>query len=148
MRLRTVAKYPKLTKSQNWVFFKPRAREKRVQYHCMMKELKHPFIDHETYWALRRGPGRKGPAKWHERVLVSYGYTAGWPNSEEELEPLRQILAEMGYTMSQRTVMYGYNDANEIIIATHENIDIASELVRAMNKKGGLCGRKVRYIDE
>lgn len=145
MKLKTLAKYPKLTRGQNWVFFKPRNSKKQMQYHRLMKELKHPIIDHESYWALRQGPGRKGPAKWDERVLVSYTYTVGLPKLEERLEPLRNILAEVGYTMSQRVVMYGDNDAHELIIATHENIEIASELVLKMNQKGRMGKRKVRY---
>ena len=139
MKLGTVAKYPKLAKSENWTClsrFFARNFKKAMQYHRLMKELHFPIVDHESYWALRRDPGQKGPAKWHDRVLVSYTYSVQCPNREERLKSLGVILTEMGFTMSQRIVMYGDNDAHELIIASHENIEIASELVLKMNQKG------------
>jgi hypothetical protein len=69
-------------------------------------------------------------------------------NIEDKLTPLRQILAEVGYAMSQRTVVFGDMPAHEFIITTTENMPASSVLVQKMNAKGMLAKSNVRYVDE
>lgn len=113
-----------------------------------MRELQYPFIDHASYWALRIRPGSKGPARWTERVMVSYAYTFNYPNLEERVQRIQQAVADFGYTMSRRAVFYGGEEAHEVIIAAQCHMLVVSDLIRKKNQKSGVSKRKVRYIDE
>ena len=150
MKGKAVASYPKLTKSNAWLHMRPfnicvHCYRKQKQNSRILELLKRPIIDHETYWALRHGPGSRGTARWNDRVLVSYGYTVTIRDIEEKLAPLRQRLAEAGYAMSQRTVVFGDMPAHEFIITATENMPVVSVLVQKMNEKGKLAKSNVRY---
>ena len=140
-------KYPRLTKCHDF-FFHPNTKCFKTQrkYHMLFQNFKYPIVDHETLWALRHKPGQKGPGKTIDRVLVSYGYTVRIKDLEERLKDIRQTLSELGYAMSQRTVMYGDHEAHEYIFAMKENIHVVSQLVFAMNQKRSVGKQKVQYI--
>ena len=139
-------KYPRLTKCQDFFHWNTKCFKTQLKHHKFKKKLKYPILDHGTCWVLRHKPGQKGPGKTIDRVMVSYGYTVRIKDLEERLKDIRQTLSELGYAMSQRTVMYGDHEAHEYIFATKENIHVASQLVFAMNQKRSVGQQKVQYI--
>ena len=141
-------KFPKLVKANgSWSHYQFQSKwqtKKQVEIKLFLRQLHqslYPVIDHIHEFALRKQKNERGIAKFSELVFVAYGYTIGIEHSnhiQNTFKKLETIVANLGFTMSQRPVQYGTMKANEIIIATHNNLSIACDLVQKFGKEGRL----------
>jgi len=63
--------------------------------HGKIKLLKRPFKPSQTFTAIRESLGRYGAETYEQRMFYAVDYTAGFDNSDEVPEDLRQIIGKV-----------------------------------------------------